>query len=107
MRQQVQQILIDLNGSREKGILHACFEKLRRATCPEWIAVTCIEMKALNALHSSVDYSRRKMLKMPLMLMNNPLVHELHFLPLYAMQYLVRDFGGELCLLVFCGMFCC
>ena len=40
-------IFIDLNGSRDIGIVHACLEKLQRAICPELIVVKSIKMKAL------------------------------------------------------------
>ena len=40
-------IFIDLNGSRDIGIVHACLEKLQRAIRPELIVVKSIKMKAL------------------------------------------------------------
>ena len=40
-------IFIDLNGSREIGIVYACVEKLQRALRPELIVVKNIKMKAL------------------------------------------------------------
>jgi hypothetical protein len=44
---QFNKIFIDLNGSRDIGIVHACLEKLQRAIRPELIVVKSIKMKAL------------------------------------------------------------
>ena len=49
-------IFIDLNGSREIGIVHACIEKLQRALRPELIVVKSIKMKALILQCTPFDF---------------------------------------------------
>ncbi len=50
-------IFIDLNGSREIGIVHACIEKLQRALRPELIVVKSIKMKTLILQCTPFDLS--------------------------------------------------
>ena len=49
-------IFIDLNGSREIGIVHACIEKLQRALRPELIVVKSIKMKTLILQCTPFDF---------------------------------------------------
>ena len=50
-------IFIDLNGSREIGIVHACIEKLQRALRPELIVVKSIKMKTLILQCTPFEFS--------------------------------------------------